>query len=460
MGPMRALREGLSLAALACLITGCAAPLSPSPGDRAVAIYRDGSYRPAGGSAPGGEAPGLVGGHHGTATPGSLTADEAVALAKANSTGLAAKAALVEAAKAKVAAAGQPANPEIRVSQLRLDQLLADQGQERTALRVFVPRPGELEAKVAIARAEEAEARAALHAEEVTLEADVRWAFDDVVLLEGQIAAAEAVAASRKAIAERLAARLASATTTALDEAMAAMSAVAAEQDRAELSAERASAKAALLALIGLAPGAEVRIMGEPLSAWPPPKLPDEKALIEAALRARPEIAIAASRLDAGDARAALERAKRWPWFSFLELGYEVGAGIPGGLGWTFQAGVEVPILDTHRNGVAAADAAQTAAHKALDAEVERIAREVGARLRDARAAETLVTEMRARSLPTTERAAAAVQRALAGNDVDAVQALTVDERRVLLEARLLAAIRRYRVAVSELRRAVGGKLP
>jgi outer membrane protein, heavy metal efflux system len=91
---------------------------------------------------------------------------------------------------------------------------------------------------------------------------------------------------------------------------------------------------------------------------------------------------------------------------------------------------------------------------------VQRVAIEVGARLVAARAAEALVTDLKRRSLPVTERAGAAVQRALAGNDVDVVRALTVDERRVVIEARLLAAIRRYRVAVAELRRAAGGKLP
>jgi hypothetical protein len=40
------------------------------------------------------------------------------------------------------------------------------------------------------------------------------------------------------------------------------------------------------------------------------------------------------------------------------------------------------------------------------------------------------------------------------------VSALTVDERRVVLEMRLLAAMRNYRVAVDALRRAAGGRIP
>lgn len=460
MGPVRIREEPIALAAIVLALVGCASPLQTTGGDRAVALYRE-SLRASGAAsaASGADAPPPAPPVAGPA-PASLTPDEAVALAKANSARLAAVKARADAAAAMVAVENRLPNPELRVAQLQLDQLLSGEAQERTSLRVSVPRPGEIEANVAIARAEAAEVRAELHAEEAAIEADIRWAFDDVVLFEAQLAALESVTTARKAVAERLQTRLEAAAATALEEAMAAMSAVDAEQNRAELAAELASARAALLVQLGLDPAAPVRFVGAPLSAWPPPPLPGEKALVEAALLRRPEIQIAASRIDASDARASLERAKQWPWFSFIELGYQVGPGIPAGLGWTLQAGVEVPILDTNRNGVAAADAARTAAQKALDAEIQRIAREVGACLRAARAAATLVTDLRARSLPATERAASAVQSALAGHDVDVVRALTVDERRVVLEMRVLDAVRRYRVAVAELRRAAGGKLP
>jgi outer membrane protein TolC len=447
----------LALAAMALALAGCVVPLQISGGDRAVAIYREGLHRRGGafaGARLDGAPPAARRGAP-IAAPASLTADEAVALAKAHSARLEAAKAQAAAAAAKIAAAGRLPNPELRVSQLQLDQLLAGQGQVRPSIRVSLPRPGEIEAEVAEARAEEAEARALLHAEEVTLEADVRWAFDDVVLLEAQLAALDAVASARSAAAERLRARLDGATATALEEAMAAMGAVKAEQDRAELAAELTTSKAAFLGLLGLDPAAPVLVVGDALTAWPPPPLPDDRTLVEAALRRRPEVAIAASRIDASAARASLERAKQWPWFSFLELGYQVQPGVPAGLGWTFQAGVEVPILDTNRDGVA-----RTAAKKAFDAEVERVAREVGVGLRAARAAATLVTELRARSLPATERAASAVKRALEGHDVDVVSALTVDERRVVLEMRLLSAMRSYRVAVDALRRAAGGRIP
>ena len=49
---------------------------------------------------------------------------------------------------------------------------------------------------------------------------------------------------------------------------------------------------------------------------------------------------------------------------------------------------------------------------------------------------------------------------ALQAHDVDVVLALMVDVRRVRVELLFLDAIRRYRAAVADLRRSIGGPLP
>ena len=92
--------------------------------------------------------------------------------------------------------------------------------------------------------------------------------------------------------------------------------------------------------------------------------------------------------------------------------------------------------------------------------EVELVAREVRLYLREAQAVRALVIELRARALPAAERAANARSRALEGRSASVIDALAVDAQRVKVELRLLGLVRRYRTAVSELRRAVGGRLP
>ncbi len=458
---MDALKRGSVVFALTLFpaLTGCSAPLQSTGSDRAIAIYRE-SLGPRGAMSfrhDDVEPRGNVRGTSDTnSVPATLTAESAVVMAKKNSARLIALQASAAAAEAIVAAADRRKNPELRVSQLSLDQLVDGRPQVRTALRFFPDRPGAVAADIAEARAKQAQALANLHATESTIEADVRWSFDDVLLLDAEITAARSVAQNRQSLATQMQARLAASEATSLDEALAELSALEADADLASQEVRRREALGSLFDCIGIPSDASVEIIGDPPLAWPPAELLSEQTLVEQALRQSPNVAVAAARIDAADAHFFAERAKRFPWFSFLELGYDFAPNTPRGFGWTFQGGVDVPIFDTNRNGIAASNATKTAVQRAFDAEVEKVARDVRARLREAQLAAMLVTEYRARALPSAEKAAKEAQKALESRHIDTIRALSVDERRAVVQLRLIRLIRRYRTAISELRRISG----
>lgn len=462
------------LAPLCLALAGCYTPLQTAGSDRAIALYHEG--RSSSGalalrrndSDSDSDSP-----KHAASAAGSpdtarsvdaelhvLTADKAVALAKDNSARLAALESRATAAAAVVAATDQYQNPVLTLSNLHLDDMVDGKPRVRTALKIPLPRPGEIAAKVAAARATEATARAAALAEALAIEADVRWLFDNVVLLDAEIAAAEAVAGARRELAARMKERLAAAEATKIDEAMVELAATLAEQDSAEWRAQRAQAQSDLLDRLGLDPAATVHLVGDRTAAWPPPALPTEEALVETALRLRPEIQIAAARIDGADARVHIESANRLPWLSSVEVGYDFAPDTDAGLGWVFRAGIDLPIFNSNRAALGAATSARTAEKRALAGDVERVAREVRLCLREANAAEALVTEFRRQALPVAERAGIETKRALDDRGIDVMRSLSVDEHRVLVELRLLRLVRRYRTAVSDLRRAVGGSLP
>lgn len=466
-------RSRYALLAPLCLsLTGCYAPLQTAGSDRAIALYHEGrspsgalalrreDSDSAGPKHAAGAAGAPVSASAADAELGALTADRAVAMAKDNSAHLAALEAHATTAAADVAATDQLPNPTLIVSNLHLDDVLYGEPSLKAALRLKTPRPGEIAAKVAQARAAEATARAEARAEALAIEADVRWLFDDVLLLDAEIAAAEAVAAARRALATRMKERLDVSEATMIDEAMVELAATVAEQDSAERRARRAQAKSELLDRIGLDPAATVHLVGDRAAAWPPPALPSEETLVETALRRRPEIQIAAARIDGADARVHIESANRVPWVSSVEVGYEFAPNVEAGLGWVFRAGIDLPIFNTNRAALGAATSARTAEKRALAAEVERVAREVRQRLREANAAEALATELQRRARPVAERAGIETKRALEDRGIDVIRALSVDEQRVIVELRLLRLVRSYRTAVAELRRAVGGRLP
>jgi outer membrane protein, heavy metal efflux system len=441
------------------ILGGCTSTVHSSGPDRAITMYHESlgpgnavSFRPDRAASEKKESAGIIT----EATPKSLTVDVAVDLAKKNSARRLALEASVLAAEANVAAADRVKNPELRASQMRLDELMRGAGQARAALRFFPERPGAVKADIAAAKVKHAQALAELRLEELTIEADVRWAFDDVVLLEAEIAAARAIAQTRQSLAAQMQARLAASEATSLDEALAELSSLEADADLAQHEARKRAARSLLLDRVGLPPDAEVEIIGDPPLVWPPPPLPAEKVVVEQALRSSPEVALAAAKMDAADAQTFAERAKRLPWFTFLEVGYEFTPKTTPGLGWTFQGGMDLPIFDTNSNGVTAANATRTAAERAFEAEVERVVRDVRARIRDVQAAEVLVTQYRARALPIAEKAGKEAQRSLEARNIDTVRALSVDERRAVVQLRLLRLIRGYRNAMSELRRTSG----
>ncbi|XYH96644.1 TolC family protein [Sorangium sp. So ce1128] len=461
MGPVspRARRAAIPVGLLCAALAGCAGPARTAGSERAIALYREGRASRAA-LAPGRAGPGLRARGSSGGAPLALTVDDAVAWARDHSAELAAQSARAGAAAARVEAEDHLENPELRVSNIELERMIDREPRVSAAVRFPVARPGEVDASVAAARADEAGERADAREIEIALEADVRWLFDDVLLFDAEIAAAEAVAAARRSLAAWMKEQLDAARTTAIDEAMTELTAVDAEQDSVDLRAQRSAALGALLARMGLDPGTPMRLIGAPRTAWPPPELPTEEAAVELALRRRPEIDRAASQIDAADAELHAERGARWPWLSFVEVGYDFRPGSAAGLGWTLGLAVDLPIFDTHRDGAAAADAARRAEQRSLSAAVELVTREVRTSLSEARAARDLVTELRSRMGPAVERAGAEAARALDGHTIDVSRALEADERRVRLELRMLRFVRRYWTAVGDLRRAVGGRLP
>ncbi|WP_437974988.1 TolC family protein [Sorangium sp. So ce295] len=460
MGPVsqRRRRAAIPVMVLCAALSGCSSPPRPAASDRAIALYREGrasAGAPALRRAGPGARPGAS-----SAGPIAMTVEDAVAWARDHSAELAAQSARAEAAAAQVDAEDHLENPELRITNIELQRIRERDPRVSTALRFPVTRPGEVDANVAEARVDEAKALAEAREIEIALEADIRSLFDEVLLFDAEIAAADAVAEARRSLATWMKGQLAAARTTAVDEAMTELTAVDAEQDGVDLRAQRSAALAALLSRMGLDPAVPVRLLGAPKSAWPPPELPTEAQAVELALKRRPEIELAAAQGDAADATLQAERAARWPWLSFVEVGYDFRRENDLGLGWTFGLAIELPVFDTHRAATVAADTARKAEQRALGAAVELVTREVRTSLSEAQATRALVTELRRRMNPAAERAGAEAQRAIEGRNVDVGRALEVDERRVRLELRLLRFVRRYWTAVGELRHAVGGRLP
>ncbi len=451
-------RTAVGLSAIT-LVAACHPPQQTRGESEALAIYRR-SVRPDQTLQFHGRSSAPVPGAEAGAGDTALTLDTAIALAKRNSARLAAIDARIRAADAAIEAAGQRNNPELRATNVRGGRAI-DLGQFPRVvprLRFSPERPGEIPAREAEARAASNDARAEARIEESAIEAEVRWLFDDAVLLDAEIVAAERAAATRRRLATQTRDRLTTGTATSIDVSLADLHAIEADARVVERRSRRALVVADLLDRIGRPPGTKLQLLGDP-TVWPPPPLPSEQTLIETALKRSPRVSGAAARIDGASARLDLEQTRRWPWFRFVEVGYELEPSLTNVPLWTVGAGIELPIFSTNGGAIREAEASRAAAKQRFEAEVESIVRDVRGRLREANAAATMVSEFRSAALPILEHASTETARALENNTIDMLRALTIDERRFQVELQLLTLVRRYRTAVDALRRAVGGPL-
>jgi len=387
-----------------------------------------------------------------------LSLDALVEKAEKRSVRLQELRARAEATRLAVDAASPLPNPELRLAPMNLNEFADGNVGLRPMLRMTFPRPFESAASTSAARAADAEARSAVLAEQQALEAEVRWAFDDVALLDAELETLARVAETRRTLATRVAEGVELSVATAVERSLAELSSVDAAQNLADLGQRRSEAASHLLDLAGLDAATPLVLESTQSGTRTLLELPNERALVEEALRHDPRIAAIGARIDAASAKLGFERSKQWPWFGLVGLGYQLGPAVKPG--FMMQVGVELPIFDSNRAAVTASDATLTAETLSLASEVERVGLQVRELLRRARSAEALVMQFRAQVEQATGRASAASNAAIAAQGLDVVRALELQERQALVELRVLRLTRNYRVAVAELRRALGGRLP
>ena len=209
-------------------------------------------------------------------------------------------------------------------------------------------------------------ARAGQRAAEATSADSMRKLLQHAMLLHAQVLRDQrqvAIAAERRAVATRLLAaarrqRQAGAVPE-LDVTLAAL------QEAREAAAEAAGAGARdadqklLLALLGL-PADATEVRGELVPAGEAPAA----AALDKDIEGRTEVRAATLARDAAQARAASERAARWPTISVLAQ-YERDDGANIGLG---GLSVPLPFLNANRAGVVTSRAEADAARARLDA--------------------------------------------------------------------------------------------
>lgn len=429
-------------AAVGLLATGCYFPTATVASRRAINYFHAREARP-------------------TPVPatGKLTVERSIAIAKANSAAIAQKRAHVAVARAHVRDVAEIDNPEIRVGQTRLDRITENLPEVEVKVRVKPPRPIRNQALEAEARAELAGAEADVRAEETRVESEVRLAFSAIRILEAEQRARQSLLDTKKRVLAIVDARVGQSRATALERSNARADVAFAEEEVAEVDAQRSQALARLADLMG-ASLEGVEIEGDPVEALEVAGVPKERDLVEKALAHAPMLEKSAATIDAFDARATAERALQWPWFSYFDFGYDFSHSTVDGLGWTFGAGLILPIFDTNQGGVDAADASKVEAERAFDAATQNVVVEVRGRARALDAAGKALDRFRTGPLATARQARRDAALAFDAGQIDDLTMADTEIRAAQADLRLLALVRRYVEAVAEVQRLTGWAPP
>lgn len=385
-----------------------------------------------------------------------LTLADALQRAKAENAEVAARKAQLEALRAEVEASAAIDNPELRVGQLRLDRLTHDDAEVEVKLRVKPPRPIENDARRAEAEAEARAAEAELAAAEVAAVARARVAYYEAASADRVIAAArrlDALAEKRSAIVLR---GLSESRVTQLEVALANVDRAGLARDLRSLEREKARALSRLGDQIAADLPDDVELDAIDLEALTKLQLPEDAALVKLSMTASPDLARRAAEVDAASAKADRQRTGQVPWFSFLELGYDFSKSTVDPEGFTFGAGLSLPVFDTRSAAIDAADAQVEARKRRLDADARALLETLREAVREVKTEQEALGVGRDELRAATKQAAEEADKALAAGRIDELSRLRTDADQARLELEDAKALRRLLLSIAEVERLTG----
>ncbi|MBL8741342.1 MAG: TolC family protein [Myxococcales bacterium] len=387
-----------------------------------------------------------------------LTLADALARAKAHSSSVIAAKAELAARKAQVDAAAEVENPELRIGQLRLDQLTHDQEEVEVKLRVKPPPPLQNDALRAEAEADARYAAADLNEAERETIAAARLAYYETAALDRAMEATKRLAALQERRGKVLEQNATQNRATSLDLALASVDRAKVDDDLATLAGQRRRSLGRLGDAVGLTLPEDVELDPLDFSRLAVVEVPSESALVKLGLENAPELERRAAEIDAAAATVDQERSTQIPWFSFLELGYHFSPGTIDPEGFTFGAGIRLPIFDPRIGAVDAAEAQKTALMRHFDADASSLKGLVLDARREVVAAQQSVGADREKLREAAKAAAREADKAMEVGQLDELSAIKIQSDAAKLAVDDAKAVQRMLEALAELERLTGWK--
>lgn len=382
---------------------------------------------------------------------GALSAEQAVTVALENSPALAPYRRSREVALGELAASTDVANPTVQIAKTAFNSAIRDGWQ--LSLRWFPPRPFELFARRAGARARVEESEFELAEQELQLAAAVRDEHLDVRSLDRELGLLERGARDRRAVLALIERRTAQGVGTRVDVEAARAAVAEAERDLSNVRRDRAKAHERLRSLLALPTGTELELSGADDEVR---ELPPAAALEVWALEARPRLKAMQAQYAQRTQDVRLAEQERYPWFRII-----AGPRLhlqPVRDRADFDVGVELsfPVWNWNTGKIAAERARLDQQSDRYTAELARVRADIAAQLAELSGQQQALRVYDDQLLPALKQRVEAARAALQLQQLDAVHLLLAQDALLQAERARERAVRSLLHAWIALERAVG----
>ena len=360
----------------------------------------------------------------------------------------------VRTRRAEIGEARQLLNPSLRLSELRLDELVDGKGELEMALRFRFRRPGTTSARTHQAELRTRRAEADEKDGVRRLIARITIVFLRLTVLKRDLALVDQQVVLREKQIALIRSRVAENAATALELTRAKVPHAQALDVRATLRGRLLRLRQELKLLMGAPPELRVQTVSMTL---PVTKLKvSVKSLVQRALKARPELAAAAARVAEAHAEVFLAKQQRIPWFRFAQLTYDFRPNLDP-LRFGFAVSIDIPLFSLNNGGVAARQARVLQRRTEEQALIAEIVARVHAWTRRLASRRAQLTQITTTLLPATAQAVKATRAAISAGTLDALRASRVELQHLRAQRSHLAALLAYHEARARLEAEVGG---
>ena len=309
-----------------------------------------------------------------------------------------------------------------------------------------LPRPGEIDAKEGVARAEVDGARARVAAAEWALVREVHEAYVGLLVARARVEQLARLAAIAGRSLEYLQRARGLGAATAIDENLARVSANTTRADAVRAEAGERQARLRLNGLLGLPPGTawDLQTTLDEVLAAAPLGAPEPEALVRRAVERRPDLLEAQAAYRRAEERLRLEVARQWPQVS---------------IGTVFS--ITLPLFSRfNQPAIRSAERAREAAGRRLTVAVHQVRQEVHAALVGYGQAERLLGLYRDELEPALIESLRLSEQAFQVREVTPLQILTSQQLVIETRGRALEAQEGWAAARIRLQAATGDLLP